>query len=477
MTIVKDMIVQVINDKNAKGEYIYRTCVGTLGKIIEVRQYTTKVNVVLEVITLFNNKGEAIDYTKKPSIERNLEVTATDVAPIDGKNICDVKVGDCCKLLMNKSIFVVKTVDGSNVTLQDYVKGTEHKTHKLCVDKIIPIPDISEHWSVNPSKTKEGMYICSHRKYPFKRKYIPMENFAANHHILFTWFKDSKNKLIKKEKAGQFVKAVQEKTYKSGQLVKKKPFTNVHEKEGWFSEMVAQKYVELMLCRYSHKFEPTTKDHYVGIELECMTKMRHEDLALHLAKYSLHQYIRITSDSSIRSKSGYHAVEMRVLCKESEVQNLLKKIEKVLTMPECDVQVNDSCGTHVHFDMRNRKVDRIYDNLCCMQRIVKDMLPKARRSNSFCHAPRSPFFSEQIDNSDHYDAISLSAYKKHKTIEIRYLEGNYKADVIGNWINFWVELINLPEIDRNYTTVEKFNVDFPDFKSIGFMKSRIEQFK
>lgn len=477
MSITNNEMVTVINHFDANKEICYRTCVGTIGKVLKVLPYTTKTNVLIEVVTLVDHLGVAHDYTNRTAEERNLELNLADVSPMNFEDNLDIKVGDCFLTKQQKGISVVTTVDGHNVEAQDYITGRKFKTHKFMVDKVIPSPTIEDQWIIKESKTKVGKYLCSHRKYPFKRKYVDMDNFTANHHELFTWFRDSKKKLINKERAGKFCKGVEKKVYKLGNLVKEKNFTNVHDKEGWFQELIATRYVELMMSRYSSKFEPSTNDNYIGIEVECLTKLTHEKLALHLAKNGLHNHIRITTDGSLNSESGYTTVELRVLCKESEYVTIVRKLEKALAQPECSAKINNSCGAHVHFDMRSKNVERVYENLCCMQRIIKAMIPKNRRDNQYCRAPRSPFYSEQLQQADHYDAISLTAYKKHKTIEIRYLEGNIKADVFENWIGMWLELINKEEINRNYATVESFEKDYPDFKFLDFMKKRVLQFK
>lgn len=477
MKIQKDMVVKVINDKDASGNFCYRTCVGTIGTVLEIRQYTTKTNIVIKVTSLVNNKGEASDYSNKPDSERNLELNIQDVAPISSENLIDVQVGDAFKMIMNKTLCIVTKVDGDVVEYVNYVNGTKGKTHRFVIEKKLPTPKLPDEWVVKSSKTKPDMYLISHNVYPFTRKYIQKENFVAHHHELFKWFKERKAEFLKeKGKAGLFVKGTQNKTYKYAHITKTKPMTNVHESEGWFSELMATKYVDTILNKRGERFEPKTNDHHIGIEVECFTKLNHDKLAILIGKHGLQNNIRLTTDGSISPESGYVGVEMRVLCKESDYIQVLAKLAKVLKDPTCDGKVNTSCGCHVHFDMRNRNVERVYENLCCMQRVIRSILPEKRRSNNFCRAPKSPFYHEQMNQTDHYDAISLSAYKKQKTIEIRYLEGQVNTDVIGNWIKMWIELINLPEIDRNYAGLEKFKADFPNFKSIDFMEARYKEF-
>ena len=475
--IMNDMIVKVINHKDKDGKVCYRTCVGTIGTVIAIRPYTTKTNVVIRVTTLVDSNGATTDYSNKKNEDRDLELNICDVVPLKPENLVDVKVGQAFKIMMRKGIFIVTKVDGDTVSFTDYVSGATGTTHRFIIDKIVPTPKLGDEWVVKTSKTKTDMYLIAHKVYPFTRKYIQKENFTAHHHELFTWFKEKKAEFIKKEtKPGQFVKTIQKKTYTYGKTVMTKEMTNVHTTEGWFAELLATKYVDTILNKRGEKFIPESQDHHIGIEVECITKLSHDKLAVLLGKHGLHKNVRLTTDGSIRNKTGYVGVEIRVLCKESDYASVLAKLNKALSDPSCDGQVNESCGCHVHFDMRNRKVEKVYENLCCMQRVVRSMIPEARRSNSYCHAPKSPFYHEQMNQADHYDAISLSAYKKQKTIEIRYLEGQVDNNVISNWIGMWIELINLEDIDRNYASVEKFKSDFPEFKHIGFMESRVKQF-
>ena len=95
--------------------------------------------------------------------------------------------------------------------------------------------------------------------------------------------------------------------------------------------------------------------------------------------------------------------------------------------------VNKTCGTHVHFDMRDvvepKTVKQFGTRLARCVPALKQLLPKSRRDNQYCQYSINDFSSGQ-----RYSFVNLQAYNKHKTIEVRAHSGTLDADKILKWI-------------------------------------------
>jgi hypothetical protein len=114
--------------------------------------------------------------------------------------------------------------------------------------------------------------------------------------------------------------------------------------------------------------------------------------------------------------------------------------------------VNNTCGTHVHFDMRvvpgattpqeiEKQVKQYGARLARCVPALKMILPKSRRQNQFClNAINDMGRPEQKDAGGHhidkerYAFINLKSYRRHETIEVRGHSGTLNADKILNWI-------------------------------------------
>lgn len=104
--------------------------------------------------------------------------------------------------------------------------------------------------------------------------------------------------------------------------------------------------------------------------------------------------------------------------------------------------VNNSCGTHVHFDMRGFKredVERFGERLACAVPALKKIIPRSRRKNENCHDIINSIDGGGDDfdfgySDDRYCFVNMQAYKLHQTIEVRGHAGTLNARKILNWI-------------------------------------------
>lgn len=114
--------------------------------------------------------------------------------------------------------------------------------------------------------------------------------------------------------------------------------------------------------------------------------------------------------------------------------------------------VNNTCGTHVHFDMRvvpgastpqeaEKQVKQYGARLARCVPALKMMLPKSRRNNQFClnvinEMPRvgAPDMGPNHIDKERYVFINMKSYRRFETIEVRGHSGTLNAEKILNWI-------------------------------------------
>lgn len=205
----------------------------------------------------------------------------------------------------------------------------------------------------------------------------------------------------------------------------------------------------LTLPMWDKGMKPKTKDNYIGLELECVSLSSAAEVFEYLHDLKLDKYVDVTEDASISydDYDGEYGYEFRVLFKEKEINTVLNKFGKFLSL--IDVTVNNSCGLHVHLDMRNRDVKKVYGNLLGAQDLLFSLVDNHRRKNSFC--------SYTVSKYDRYQAINYSAYSSYKTIEIRLHQATKDVNKIKNWIKFLLLIVNSKKNIRKASNKESLS--------------------
>ena len=103
--------------------------------------------------------------------------------------------------------------------------------------------------------------------------------------------------------------------------------------------------------------------------------------------------------------------------------------------------VNNTCGLHVHFDMRGvdeKQVKQYGQRLARCVPALKRILPKPRRDSQFCAKAINDINGREMGKNhiDHerYAFINMKAYRRFQTIEVRGHSGTLNATKILNWI-------------------------------------------
>lgn len=185
---------------------------------------------------------------------------------------------------------------------------------------------------------------------------------------------------------------------------------------------------------------------YIGVELEFNENgIRLDEIASKLQEQGLGRYTCVGRDGSC-------GVEVRVLLQEENWFEPLSEILKVIT--GLGFTVDHRCGTHVHLDMRNRDIKRVYKNFFFTQSFLRRFLTKDRKKNTYCKLNTKPEFT--ADERDRFQGINVQAYHKYQTLEIRMHQGTLKIDELGPWIKMLLRVANYGgEINKKVLTLKQ----------------------
>lgn len=188
-------------------------------------------------------------------------------------------------------------------------------------------------------------------------------------------------------------------------------------------------------CEYK-ELVPWSDKHFVGVELEFISKYDQEYLLMHLTDAGLEDYINLKDDGSIDYTDEHpHSHEINILAPQTQIKRIVKQVCSVLQDLEC--VVNYSCGLHVHLDMRNRDKEKCFANLVAAQPLLYSMVSKSRRNNNYCR----PTEGTNWRLTEKYQGVNSLAYSRYKTLEVRIHSGTLNATKITNWIDLLVKII------------------------------------
>lgn len=192
------------------------------------------------------------------------------------------------------------------------------------------------------------------------------------------------------------------------------------------------------------------KSKYVGVELEFLCKLDAVKLNKILMDNNLAGHVYVMRDASLRTdpdKPDYLSHEVTLIAKQQNAAEVIAKVCKVLKSPEVGGYANNSCGLHVHLDMRSRNVEICYANLYYALPILIAMNPAMRSEGVWAQRYCSPNVSDKFgsggtsDQGSRYSAINCNAYKKHQTLELRLHSGSLNSKKIINWVNLLVNVV------------------------------------
>lgn len=181
------------------------------------------------------------------------------------------------------------------------------------------------------------------------------------------------------------------------------------------------------------KPKAAAKVNYIGIELECFTHYDRMELLEKILDHGLGKIVQPVSDGSIEPDFGDDC-ELRILLPEKQLASGLRKLGKLLKKGQFGV--NDSCGLHIHLDMRNRDVEKCHERLLKFQDILFGMVDSERWNNEYCQ------YSKVSNLQNRYVAINkVDAYRQHKTIEVRLHHATLDMKRIEQWVKLLLTVI------------------------------------
>jgi len=158
------------------------------------------------------------------------------------------------------------------------------------------------------------------------------------------------------------------------------------------------------------------------------------------------KFSSIKDDGSIRDDEGFFSVEITVLSRLSNTENL-KRVCSILNT--LGAKVNRSCGMHVHLDARHMTaidVKRVGKTFEKALPVMLSMVPESRRTNTYCRPSVSAIRGQR------YHAVNLTAFSKYRTIEIRLHSSTTDFDKIMNWVRI-VDSISKATIKRTCQSI------------------------
>lgn len=205
---------------------------------------------------------------------------------------------------------------------------------------------------------------------------------------------------------------------------------------------------------------PTTGDTYVGVEIEFFTSLRGDQVAMELAKLPISDFITLKGDGSIRPpyclcggrltcsscKGNWlnsFGHELNILVKQKNVTSVIRKVCAFIASIKGDV--NETCGLHVHLDMRKRNKEKAFTNLLAIQNVLYGMNDIRREDNTYCSRLSPEIQLDTVLKSglySRYRGVNAMSIAEHGTIEVRMHHGTVDAGEIINWINLLVRAVD-----------------------------------
>lgn len=205
---------------------------------------------------------------------------------------------------------------------------------------------------------------------------------------------------------------------------------------GWYKAKVRE--LEKIIFDEQKGIPDTNHGEWRSIEFEVLFKSADSKAdfvkAIRAARYHT-KNVTIKDDGSLRTDEEDRAGICNEVCVsyKSGEEKIVRDVCALLS--KCSY-VNNSCGTHVHFDMRNvdeKTVKQYGKRIARCAPALKMLLPKSRRENKYC-ATNINDMRGNGDRNSRYAFVNLQAYTKYKTLEVRGHSATTRADKILNWI-------------------------------------------
>ena len=213
---------------------------------------------------------------------------------------------------------------------------------------------------------------------------------------------------------------------------------------------------------------------HVGIEIEFISGYSQDLIAQKLVKAGLAKHAMLKQDGSIHpdNEDEDYGHELCLLAPQDTFKDVLKRACDVIR--DVSGYVNNTCGLHVHIDMRTRICEDVLNNFVSAQPILYGMVPEERRTGTWCKPIRSRKWDHRHDR---YSGINKQAYRTHRTLEIRIHSGTVHFNKIANWIDILVAIAGAPKQVKSLRSIPKFAkwLNLPT-ALVDYIKARTHKF-
>ena len=216
-----------------------------------------------------------------------------------------------------------------------------------------------------------------------------------------------------------------------------------------------------------------SKEPWVAVEIECCLPMNHIEIMEELKK-RLIWGVGIKTDGSLRATRSSDVCHELVFCRPRKgFEDCLAKLCKFLK--DMDAVVNNTCGLHMHLDMRGKKekeVESLAMDLESHMPFVANMVAPHRTVDN----NHARFCLPGLSWENRYHRVNLAAFRRHYTLEIRLHQGEVDYLPIINWVHLmesllghrpisqkmkqWIAKLKVPVEERRYWT-ERVNMFWP----------------
>jgi hypothetical protein len=222
--------------------------------------------------------------------------------------------------------------------------------------------------------------------------------------------------------------------------------------------------------------KPYDMSNYVGVEIELICSVNREKLQELFINAKLAGNVYIKDDSSIsREKDGECTHEVTIIAKQPNINGVITRVCGVLNSKEVGSYVNDSCGVHVHMDMRNRNYPMCFTNFVNSLPVLIGMVPPSRLKSQYCMPNVS---NDSLSSSNRRQAINPVSYQSHKTLEVRMHSGSTNAVKLNYWINILIAIAEHTTLVEKITTPHDMQQTFGlDVKTFEYIVRRTIKFR
>lgn len=173
-------------------------------------------------------------------------------------------------------------------------------------------------------------------------------------------------------------------------------------------------------------FDRNKSHRRIGIELEYIQR-DHEP--------NVRRWGNLKGDGSVHARGNQVGEGREFASFISKGDKFLELVDDVTTrMKAVRAQVNETCGFHVHLDMRGSTADE-QRNIrlwwIALESIFFGIVHPTRRDNDYCRRVRG--MDEYGHHSSRYSALNVTAYSTHESYEVRLHHGTMSKAKIVSW--------------------------------------------